>query len=99
MAMNLRHSDGRGGFPAVDSVMNGDGGWGDGVCNHDNDEEFDEEDNPFESIGRALDLCEEDGAERVAGARHPERMPEINDSGLLLPMGSSPKLAHKPCSD
>ncbi len=74
MAANRRRS---GGFPAADLLM--DDGWG-GRSSRDNDDddEFDDKGNPFESIGRELDKCEEVGA-------------MMDPSRLQLPAKRSPK--------
>lgn len=75
MAAKRRCSEG---FPAADSLM--DAGWGGRVSSsrdNDDDEEFDDEENPFESIGRALDQCEE-----VSAMMDPSR--------LQLPAKGSP---------
>lgn len=90
MAANRRRS---GGFPSADFNINMD----DRSRGNDIFDDDDEE-NPFESLGRALDHCEELGA-MMAGTQDQERTSEYyGDSSLQMPIplkGPPTATAHK----
>ena len=81
-------------FPAADLLIE-DGWRGDdlGSCGNDDDADFNDEENPFESIGRALDHCEEIGVVRTGSQQFTDSRKQFSVDGSSnsreLPLAAS----------
>lgn len=93
MAAN-RNQRRNGVFPAADILIE-DGWRGDDFrsSGNDDDADFNDEENPFDSIGRALDHCEEIGVVRTGARQHTDSKNQFSveesSSSCELPMAAS----------